>query len=301
MAELPLDQAIPRLKTNEDRFDAFVNGNATGGYTSSAGVPVPSVQKFLAAKHAEINSAADGILAQANTAKSDAQTAKSDAQTARADTYTARDLVLASAGKYHGARATPPTVGVDLGDEYLDTSIIPNQRMNYTSSGWRPTAVVAVAGYRHQDWTATAGQTGPFAVTNGFSNGDVYVNGALRQTGVTMTPGSSGSFTFDSGLTGGDRVSFRGFMTTEDGDFYTKGEVDSIAASLGSRLDTAEGVIAGHSSTLTTHASTLTTHTTKVTDLETLTSGLGNNGKRTLTVSTSAPTGGANGDIHYQI
>ena len=46
MAELPLDQAVPRFKENEDRLDTFVN-SATG-YTTSGGVSVQSIQQFLA-------------------------------------------------------------------------------------------------------------------------------------------------------------------------------------------------------------------------------------------------------------
>ena len=46
MAELPLDQAVPRFKANEDRLDTFVN-SATG-YTTSGGVSVQSIQQFLA-------------------------------------------------------------------------------------------------------------------------------------------------------------------------------------------------------------------------------------------------------------
>ena len=46
MAELPLDQAVPRFKANEDRLDTFVN-SATG-YTTSGGVSVQSIQEFLA-------------------------------------------------------------------------------------------------------------------------------------------------------------------------------------------------------------------------------------------------------------
>lgn len=46
MAEVPLDQAVPRFTANENRLDIFVN-NATG-YTTSGGVDVQSIQEFLA-------------------------------------------------------------------------------------------------------------------------------------------------------------------------------------------------------------------------------------------------------------
>lgn len=47
MAELPLEQAIPRFKTNEDRIDTFVNGDEDASYTTSGGVPVPSVRNWM--------------------------------------------------------------------------------------------------------------------------------------------------------------------------------------------------------------------------------------------------------------
>lgn len=46
MAQLPTDEAIARLKQNEDRFDKFVNDET--GYTSSGGASVESIQEFLA-------------------------------------------------------------------------------------------------------------------------------------------------------------------------------------------------------------------------------------------------------------
>ena len=52
MAELPIDQAVPRFKANEDRFDAFIN-DATG-YESSGGTDVESVQEFLARLQDEV-------------------------------------------------------------------------------------------------------------------------------------------------------------------------------------------------------------------------------------------------------
>lgn len=71
MAQLPLDQAITRFQANDERLDKFANGGVTESYTSSVGIPVPSIQKFLAAKDTTINVSAEGILAQ-STAKATA-------------------------------------------------------------------------------------------------------------------------------------------------------------------------------------------------------------------------------------
>lgn len=54
MAPLPLNQAIPRFKDNEDRFDEFVNGDDEATWETSGSVEVPSVRKFLKDKGGEI-------------------------------------------------------------------------------------------------------------------------------------------------------------------------------------------------------------------------------------------------------
>lgn len=102
MAELPLDQAIPRFKTNENRINVFVNGNNTATMTTSDGSVIPSVAKMakeitdssaalLAAKETEINVGAESILAGAEAARDDAETARDITVTARDVTTTARD------------------------------------------------------------------------------------------------------------------------------------------------------------------------------------------------------------------
>lgn len=291
MAELPLNQGITRFKTNEDRFDLFVNGNATTTMQTSGGQLVPTLQKFIADKNAEINTAANGILSQSVAARNAAQQANTDAQGALTQVNTAKGEVFAVAERYWGARSTAPTVeeGAVVGDEYLDVSVTPNVRKNLTSTGWKPTSTVAVAGIRRQDWTATAGQSGPFTVTDGFTTGDVYVNGTLRQTGVTVTPGPTGSFSFQTGLTAGDRVSFRGYYGATEADFYTKPEINDIVNSLDGRLDALESGAVSLDSRLDTAEITLAT--------------LKSNGTRALTVSATAPTSGdgSNGDVWYQV
>ncbi|MDM9626294.1 LamG domain-containing protein [Rhizobium sp. S152] len=87
MAELPLDQGIPRFKTNEDKFNLFVNGTSAQFYLTPENDEVPSLRKFLADKDAQINDAADGILAeavaQAGSASSSAEAAAASAQAAQ--------------------------------------------------------------------------------------------------------------------------------------------------------------------------------------------------------------------------
>lgn len=61
MAQLPYDQAVRRLAENEERLNAFANGGETGGYTTTAGVAVPSIQAFLKSKETEIEEALGDI------------------------------------------------------------------------------------------------------------------------------------------------------------------------------------------------------------------------------------------------
>lgn len=67
MAELPLDQAIPRFKGNEDRFDRFANGGDTLTWLTSGGNTLPSIAKFLKDKDTQIVSAGNSMLAQVST------------------------------------------------------------------------------------------------------------------------------------------------------------------------------------------------------------------------------------------
>lgn len=73
MAQLPLDQAITRFQSNENRLDTFANGGVADGYVSTAGIPVPSIQKFLAAKDTQINVGASSVLALATAKAEDAE------------------------------------------------------------------------------------------------------------------------------------------------------------------------------------------------------------------------------------
>lgn len=138
--------------------------------------------------------------------------------------------VVSVGGRYLGDFAVAPT-GAVLGQQYLDTSTVPNVVKVLTSTGWAPTVTVSVGGRRTQDYPpATAGQKGPFTVDGGFSTGDVFVNGVLLRAPaeVTLAPGATGTFTLVEGLAGGDIVSFRGFLANDATDIYTKSEVNTL-------------------------------------------------------------------------
>jgi hypothetical protein len=52
---LPLDQSIQRFISNDERMNTFANGSASETYTTNTGAVVPSIQKFLSDKSAEID------------------------------------------------------------------------------------------------------------------------------------------------------------------------------------------------------------------------------------------------------
>ena len=47
MTQLPLEEAIPRFKSNEERVDIFTNGDDETDWMTTEGDDVPSIQKFL--------------------------------------------------------------------------------------------------------------------------------------------------------------------------------------------------------------------------------------------------------------
>jgi len=52
---LPLDQSIQRFISNDERMNTFANGNSAATYTTNTGEVVPSIQKFLSDKSAEVD------------------------------------------------------------------------------------------------------------------------------------------------------------------------------------------------------------------------------------------------------
>ncbi|QWY83771.1 hypothetical protein [Rhizobium phage RHph_X3_15] len=75
MSELPLINAIPRFKGNEDRVNKLVNGTALETWQTSEGVTLPTFAKFLADKDEEISEASDAAEAAAASAASAAASA----------------------------------------------------------------------------------------------------------------------------------------------------------------------------------------------------------------------------------
>lgn len=99
MAELPLDEAIPRFKANEDRVDQFVNGDELTVWTTDDGTALPSLAKLINDKNAEVDNEFAGPIAVAQAAA----TAASDSATESAASALAADA------------------SADLAQEILDT------------------------------------------------------------------------------------------------------------------------------------------------------------------------------------
>lgn len=93
MAQLPLNTGIPRFKQNEERMDRFTNGSDNQTFTTSGGVEVPTIRKFLKDKDAEIDSNVEQMFEEAATGLVASVTAEADRSRDEADrSEAARDV-----------------------------------------------------------------------------------------------------------------------------------------------------------------------------------------------------------------
>ncbi|NSZ63478.1 hypothetical protein G6L16_009010 [Agrobacterium tumefaciens] len=93
MAQLPLNTGIPRFKQNEERMDRFTNGSDNQTFTTSGGVEVPTIRKFLKDKDAEIDENVEQMFDEAVGGLVTAVTAEADRSRDEADrSEAARDI-----------------------------------------------------------------------------------------------------------------------------------------------------------------------------------------------------------------
>lgn len=90
MTILPLDQAIPRFKGNENRFDTFTNGDDNTVWVQSGGNALPSLAKWLNDKSQMIDEEFAGPVA---TAIAAAASASASAIAAATSAETAQDIL----------------------------------------------------------------------------------------------------------------------------------------------------------------------------------------------------------------
>jgi hypothetical protein len=192
------------------------------------------------------SNAANSATAAANSATASATSATeaaASASNAAGSATSAQASLDEFQGQYHGALATAPTVGVDAGDLYFDTTA--NEMRVYDGSIWKATGSAVNGTSNRESFTATEGQT-VFTLTSGYDANfaDVYLNGVKLVNGVDVDVTSGVGFTLTVGATAGDNVDFIGYGAFVLADHYTKAEVDSTYGSEGrtqSSTDTTAG------------------------------------------------------------
>lgn len=111
MSQLPLPDAIPRFKANEERIDVFVNGADDVTYTTSDDEEVSSIRKFLKDKDDEINVGSGSILSATVTASDIALGAQSAASTSATNAATAKTAAETAQGKAQDWAESPTAPG----------------------------------------------------------------------------------------------------------------------------------------------------------------------------------------------
>lgn len=98
------------------------------------------------------------------------------------------------------------------------------------------------------------------------------------------------TFAFVEGARKSELTSVKGRMTTAEGKITT---LEGTVSGYGTRLDDDENTISNQGTRLTTAEGTISSHETRVTTLE---------GKiKNITISTSDPSGGEDGDIWIKV
>ncbi len=131
MAQLPLNTGIPRFKQNEERMDRFINGSDSQTFTTSGGIDVPTIRKFLKDKGIDFDAAipvlfenaAAGLIqsvtdeadrAMEEADRSDREADRADAEADRAAGYV-NDIVSEKEVPIFSTIAGMSAIDVDLG------------------------------------------------------------------------------------------------------------------------------------------------------------------------------------------
>ena len=247
-----------------------------------------------------------------------AQDARDEAVSARVGSEAARDLTQARytsfSEMYRGPLSEDPSDGFE-GAFYFNTS----QQMARIRGAltWAPMFSISLGGIRQGEIVATAAQT--VLVVGDFTFMNIWKDGVKLRPGVDFTL-SSPNVTLTTPATGGEVFSYLGYYGTDATDFYTKAQADaafyprSLAnetfysivaanaafysrASIDETVDGLNTAIEGKqaaSSTLTLWASIDPASKANVTATNLKWQGAG------FTVSTAAPSGGADGDFWFR-
>lgn len=181
-----ISDAVDGFRTDAARVETFTNGSATDTYTTKAGASVPSVQKFLADKSAEINVAAGGILAQstaqagiaatkASEASASATAAAASAASAANSDFVQNFKVTAGTGSGKNIIANPSYNDVPTD---VNASVISGggNSVNRNLIGWSAPFYYQFGTGAQNSWTT------PFSVTS-LSNVTVWL---IRADGVLV-------------------------------------------------------------------------------------------------------------------
>lgn len=228
MPELPLEDAIPRFKTNEARVDRFANGSETETWETDNGTEVPSIRKFLRDKDTAINEAAEGLLAQARTQADRAEAATDVTIAAAENAMTAAQEAASVAADLPTLLASPRTYPtgsiISTRAEGFSYTVVPTGAMDYNvvTAGGVMLRVNEVGGVFNArafgvKGDGTTDDSAVFqAAVNVVGNGTLLVTpGTYRINGITCNQGTmilcseaNGETSANANGTGAGRVKF---------------------------------------------------------------------------------------------
>jgi hypothetical protein len=191
---------LDAASAGQSAFDANVSeANASASaFDANASASTATTQAGIATTQA-------GVAAlNATSAADSASSASTSASNAAASATSAQASLDEFQGQYHGALATAPTVGVDTGDLYFDTTA--NEMRVYDGTNWISTATVATS---TDEVTVTQGQTVVDTTLSiqGTTTLALYINGVKQYPTAYALTGSS-EVTFNEALQEGDVVQF---------------------------------------------------------------------------------------------
>lgn len=175
----------------------------------------------------EVQSNKDAAVSAKDTAVASAGAAATSASASNAAKEASQAALTDFLLRYRGSGASAPEDPLG-GQLWFDTSAAPNSVMrvyNADTSLWEPAVLTSIGGIVEADFTVGVGGQSEFTVAGGFTNLDVYKNGALLKRTVDVTFDSP-DFTLAVAASEGDVISARGYTANDATDYYTKDEAN---------------------------------------------------------------------------
>jgi len=229
---------------------------SSGAGTSDSWSITPIIlDEGLETLRTEVQSNKDAAVSAKDTAVTSAGAAATSASASNAAKEAAQTALADFLLRYRGSGASAPADPLG-GQLWFDTGAAPNSLMrvyNPDTELWEPAVLTSIGGIVEADYTVGPGGQSEFTVAGGFTNLDVYKNGALLKRTVDVTFGSPG-FTLAVAAAEGDVISARGYTATDATDyftkdqanarFYTQAQVDAISAALVSSISGKQSISA---------------------------------------------------------